>query len=135
MVPTLPVTPGPAAAGPLTGGQYVAHEPLQFDLDEVSGPNQYTVKPFALVSTFTPLIVAVFSAVPDAAAAGLEAALDELLPGLLVLADADPALGYPLALGLLEAVARVIQRLPNRVTIAGHTSATAGGGHHRIRIT
>jgi hypothetical protein len=113
MVPTLPVTPGPAAAGPLTGGQYVAHEPLQFDLDAVSGPNQYTVKPFASVSTFAPPIVAVFSAVLDAAAAGLEAALDELLPGLLVLAGDE---------------------VPHAAAIRA-TPARPAGAHHRIRIT
>ena len=41
----------------------VAHDPLQLDLVAVSGPNQYTVKPFALVSTFAPPIVVVFRAV------------------------------------------------------------------------
>jgi hypothetical protein len=60
----------------LTGGQNVAHEPLQFDVVEVSGANQYRVKPWALVSTVTPPIVVVFSALlldagaPEAAAAG-----------------------------------------------------------------
>jgi hypothetical protein len=37
---------------------------LQFDVDAVSGPNQYTVKPFAFVSTFTPPIAAAFRATP-----------------------------------------------------------------------
>ena len=32
---------------------------------------------------------------------------------------------------LLRAVAKVINQLPNRVTIAGHTSASAGGGQSR----
>jgi hypothetical protein len=60
----------------LTGGQNVAHEPLQFDVVEVSGANQYRVKPWALVSTAAPLIVVVFSALlldagaPEAPAAG-----------------------------------------------------------------
>jgi hypothetical protein len=41
---------------------------LQFDLVAVSGANEYTVKPLALVTTVTPLICAVFSAPPAAAA-------------------------------------------------------------------
>jgi len=40
IVPSLPVIPGPGAEGPLTGGQSVAHDPLQFDLAGVSGANQ-----------------------------------------------------------------------------------------------
>ncbi len=40
MVASLPVTPLPAVAGPLTGGQMAAHAPLQFDLVDVSGTNQ-----------------------------------------------------------------------------------------------
>jgi hypothetical protein len=48
----------------LTGGQIVAHEPLQFDLVLVSGANQYKVKPLALVSTVVPLMLAVLSALP-----------------------------------------------------------------------
>ena len=32
--------PWPGVAGPLTGGQNVAHEPLQLDLAGVSGANQ-----------------------------------------------------------------------------------------------
>jgi hypothetical protein len=62
IVVNVPVTPDPAVAGPLTGGQTVAQEPLQFDFVLVSGTNQYKVKPLALVSTFTPLTLAVFSA-------------------------------------------------------------------------
>jgi hypothetical protein len=81
----LPVTPAPAVAGPFTGGQYVAHDPLQLDLVAVSGSNEYTVKPLALASTFVPLIVVAFRAeleeVPGEAAAldGLLALLDVLL--------------------------------------------------------
>jgi hypothetical protein len=40
MVESLPVTPLPAVAGPLTGGQKLAHPALQFDLVDVSGTNQ-----------------------------------------------------------------------------------------------
>jgi hypothetical protein len=70
IVPSLPVTPGPAVAGPLAGGQTWAQLPLQFDLVLVSGTNQYRVKPLALVSTVTPFICVVFKAEPEAA--GLE---------------------------------------------------------------
>ena len=70
ITPSFPVTPGPAVAGPVTGGQNPAHEPLQLDLVAVSGTNQYSVKPLALVSTVTPPMFAVFRAVPDEPAAG-----------------------------------------------------------------
>jgi hypothetical protein len=43
------------------------------DAAEVSGANQYTVKPAALVSTAVPFIVALFSVVADEPAAGLDA--------------------------------------------------------------
>src|SRR4029077_199332 len=69
MVPNVPVTPA-AVAGPLTGGQFCAHAPLQFDLVGVSGANEYSVKPLALVSTAAPPMVAVFRP-PAVAAAGL----------------------------------------------------------------
>src|SRR5690348_14923595 len=65
MVPSVPVTPAPAVAGPLTGGQIRAQPPLQLDLVAVSGANQYKVKPAAFVTTAVPPIVAVFNAVPD----------------------------------------------------------------------
>jgi hypothetical protein len=42
---------------------------LQFDVVDVSGANEYSVKPLLLVSTVTPAIVAVFTVL--AAAAGL----------------------------------------------------------------
>jgi len=38
------------------------------DVVAVSGANQYRVKPWALVSTAAPLIVVVFTALPDTAA-------------------------------------------------------------------
>jgi hypothetical protein len=47
-------------------------EPLHFDVVEVSGTNQYRVKPLALVRTVAPPILAVFSA-PLVAAGALEA--------------------------------------------------------------
>lgn len=64
IVASLPVTPDPAVAGPLTGGQIAAHEPLQFDFVLVSGTNQYKVNPLALVTTVAPPTLAVFSALP-----------------------------------------------------------------------
>src|SRR5215831_820072 len=72
MVPSLPVTPAPAVAGPFIGGQYVAHEPLHFDVVEVSGANQYSVRPLALVRTVAPPILVVFSALALLAAGALE---------------------------------------------------------------
>src|SRR6476646_4345387 len=78
MVASLPVTPAPAVAGPFTGGQNVAHEPLHFDVVAVSGTNQYKVRPLPLVTTVAPPILAVFSALPPAAGA-LEAAPPELV--------------------------------------------------------
>src|SRR5580704_6251481 len=69
IVPNVPVTPA-AVTGPVTGGQFCAHVPLHFDAVDVSGANEYSVKPLLLVSTVTPPIVAVFT-VPAAAAAGL----------------------------------------------------------------
>src|SRR5215471_6769934 len=89
MVPSVPVTPLPAVAGPFTGGQICAQLPVQLDLLAVSGANQYRVNPCALVSTVAPLIVAVFSAVPDAP------------PGLLVLPalpEPDEELPHPAAI-------------------------------------
>ena len=69
MVPNVPVTPD-AVAAPVTGGQFCAHVPLQLDLVGVSGANEYSVKPLALVSTVAPPIVVVFR-LPVVAAAGL----------------------------------------------------------------
>jgi hypothetical protein len=65
---------------------------LQFDVVAVSGTNQYSVKPLALVSTVTPPRVAVFRAVPDELAvadAAAEAAADGL-PELLGVVDELP---------------------------------------------
>src|SRR6185437_13742113 len=77
MVPNVPLTPD-AVVGPLTGGQFCAHVPLQLDVVDVSGAKEYSVNPLAVVSTVAPPIVAVFRP-PAAAAAGL------LLPPLLLL--------------------------------------------------
>jgi hypothetical protein len=85
---------------------------LQFDLDAMPGPNEYTVKPSALVSTAAPLILAVFSAALDAAAAGLEAALGELLPLPDVLA---------------------MDEVPHAAAIRA-TPARPAGTNHRLRL-
>jgi hypothetical protein len=92
-VVSVPVTPGPAVAGPFTGGQYWTHPALQFEVVAVSGANEYSVKPLALVSTVTPPIVAVFRAVPDelaVAEAAAEAPAADGLPGLLGVVDELP---------------------------------------------
>ena len=90
MVPSLPVTPGPAVTGPVTGGQKVAHDPLQFDSVEVSGTNQYSVKPLELVSTCVPLMVALSTVFALALEAGAEAAgLPAPAAGVLA-ADEEP---------------------------------------------
>src|SRR5580700_9725969 len=81
MVPSVPVTPVPAVAGPATGGQYVAHEPVHLDVVEVSGTNQYSVRPAELVTTAVPLMVVMSSVVPLALEAGAVAGAE--LAGLL----------------------------------------------------
>jgi hypothetical protein len=110
IVVSVPVTPGPAVAGPFTGGQYVAHDPLQFDLVAVSGTNEYSVKPLALVSTVAPPIVAVFRAVPDE----------------LALAEAPAE--APAAGGLLELGGVAVDELPHAAAISA--TATSPKGAH-----
>jgi hypothetical protein len=113
MVPSVPVTPEPAVAGPFTGGQKVAHDPVHLDVVEVSGPNQYTVKPAEFVSTCVPLIVVLTSADPDVLAAGLDApAAGGLLLELAELPHAamvSTAAANPAALQIL----RMSQLLPS----------------------
>jgi hypothetical protein len=110
IVVSVPVTPGPAVAGPFTGGQYEAHAPLQFDLVAVSGTNEYSVKPLALVSTVAPPMVAVFRAVPD-----------EL--GLAGAAEEAPAAG-----GLLELEGVDVDELLHAAAISA--TATSPKGAH-----
>ena len=64
-MPSRPVTPCPAAAGPVAGGRICAQVPVHVDVVAVSGANGYRVKPWALVTTVTPLMLAVFSAASD----------------------------------------------------------------------
>jgi hypothetical protein len=60
--------PAAATAVPVTGGQYVAHEPVHFDLVRVSLANQYRVRPAAVASTVPLLVFIVLIAVVPAAA-------------------------------------------------------------------
>ncbi len=69
-MPSRPVTPAPAAAGPMTGGQCHAQLPVHLDVVEVSGANQYTVKPLESVSTVMPPILLVCRTVPATVGAG-----------------------------------------------------------------
>jgi hypothetical protein len=85
---------------------------LQFDVVEVSGTNQYSVKPFALVSRVAPPIFAVCSAVPDDPAAAAEVAAAD---GLL--APPEPA----------------DEVLPHAAAKSA-TAARPPGTHHRLRI-
>ena len=119
IVPSLPVTPAAAVAGPFTGGQYVAHDPLQFDLVAVSGANQYSVNPFALVSTVAPAIFVVFRAELDEPVAGVEAALDE-----------EP----PEAAGLDADEPDDPDELPHAAAIRA-IPARPAGAHHRLRMS
>ena len=54
---------------------------MHLDAVAVSGPNQYTVRPAALVSTVTPVICAVRNAFPDEAALLAAGAVEVALPG------------------------------------------------------
>jgi hypothetical protein len=58
MTPSLPVTPGPAVAGPSTGTKNSKQVPVHFDVVGVSNVYQYKTKPLEFVSTFVPLTVA-----------------------------------------------------------------------------
>ena len=83
IVPSVPVTPGPAVAGPFTGGQEVAQDPVHVEVVEVSVLAQYTVKPLASVTTGVPLMVMVIRVVP----AELEAEADAEVVGLLLVPE------------------------------------------------
>jgi hypothetical protein len=123
IVPSLPVTPEPAVAGPDTGGQYVAHEPVHFEVVEVSGANQYKVRPLAFVSTTFPLMVLMDSTVPAALDdAGLDgAALDGAG------SDVAAATGLPLP------VAAVLAELPHAATASATAASPVAPSIFRIR--
>jgi len=82
---------------------------LQFDVVEVSGANQYTVRPWALVSTVAPPIFAVFRA-------------DEP-----VLDDGAAADWLP------EPAWLPVDVLPHAAAISA-TAARPAGAHHLLRI-
>jgi hypothetical protein len=105
-----------AVTGPFTGGQYWAQAPLQLDLVEVSGANQYSVKPLALVSTFTPLIVVDFT---------IE--LDEPEPAAAALGEEPPP--EPPEPDVLDD-----PELPHAAATRA-TAASPAGAHHRLPIT
>jgi hypothetical protein len=65
---------------------------LHFEVVDVSGANQYKVKPLELVTTFVPLIVAVIRAELEAGVAA--AALLAGAAGLLLEADELPELPH-----------------------------------------
>jgi hypothetical protein len=88
---------------------------LQFDLVAVSGTNQYSVKPLALVSTVTPPILAVFRAVPDELALAEEAA------------EAPAAAGLPELLG-------VVDELPHAAAISATATSPRGAPITFLRI-
>ncbi len=66
---------------PFTGGQKLAHDPVRLDAVVVSGPNQYTVNPVALVSTVAPMIWVGRSVVPDEAALAAAGPVEVVLLG------------------------------------------------------
>ena len=80
----------------------------------VSGANEYTVKPLALVSTVTPPMVAVFRAVPEA----------------LAPAEGEEA---PAAGALLELAALGFAELLHAAVIIA-MAASAVGAHSLLRI-
>src|SRR6516165_4102947 len=85
-----------AVTGPLTGGQTVAHFPLHFEVVDVSGEKEYSVKPLALVSTIALPILAVFTLTAPAAGSlppeeAAEGVPDELQAARATAAAADAA--------------------------------------------
>lgn len=83
IVPSVPVTPDPAVAGPCTAGQEVAQDPVHVEVVEVSVLAQYTAKPLALVTTGVPLMVMAIRVVT----AELKAEADDEVAGLLLMPE------------------------------------------------
>jgi hypothetical protein len=112
----------------VTGGQNPAHEPLQLDLVAVSGTNQYSVKPLALVSTVTPPMFAVFRAVLDEPVAGDAAALDELPDPAEPPPDEHPHAAATTASAAMATAARPAgdRHLALRITYLASRAMTAG---------
>jgi hypothetical protein len=83
---------------------------VHFDAVAVSGANEYKVNPWALVTTLTPLIVAVFSAPDPAVPDGEAEALDDVpfpAPGLDELEHA----AAPIATAATPAAATALIRM------------------------
>jgi hypothetical protein len=107
--------PDAAIALPMTGGQYVAHEPLQLDLAGVSIANQYNVCPWALTSTVPMLVDLVEIVTVDAFELGG--------------ADEDDAAGADVGGGLDGG-----DEVPQAVSTAAAPAST-GTAHQRLRIS
>jgi hypothetical protein len=112
----------------VTGGQKWAHESLQLVLVAVSGTNQYSVKPLALVTTVTPPIFAVFRAVLDEPVAGDAAALDELPDPAEPPPDEHPHAAATTASAAMATAARPAgdRHLVLRITYLASRAMTAG---------
>jgi hypothetical protein len=114
IVLNVPITPD-SVTGPFTGGQYWAHDPLHLDFVEVSGANQYSVKPLALVSTVAPPIFAVFTT------------LDALVAAAPLL-DGGDELGVP-----PEPAGLFLTELPQAARVSA-AAARVVVTHHGLRI-
>jgi hypothetical protein len=84
---------------------------MHFDAVAVSGPNEYKVNPWALVTTLTPLIVAVFSAEPDPAAPDAEAETLDGVPLSAPLLDELEHAAAPIATVAAPAAATILIRM------------------------
>jgi hypothetical protein len=82
---------------------------VHFDAVAVSGANEYKVNPWALVTTLTPSIVAVFSAPDPAAPDGEAGALDDVPFPAPVLDELEHAVA-PIATAAIPAAASVLIR-------------------------
>jgi len=116
-------------AGPDTGGQYVAHWPVHFDVVGVSGTNQYKTNPAEFVSTAVPLIVFVVSAPPPELAAEPDAAA--LDPAGLGAAGLDAAAAA--ALPVPVAVAADPPELPHAASVSATAASPVAPNIFRIR--
>jgi hypothetical protein len=109
-----------AVALPRTGGQYDAHVPLQLDFAGVSMANQYSVRPWALVST-VPIFV-------------LRVAITTLRPAVVAGAEVEAgavACAWGVVLGAPEPPAA---ELPQAAIITT-APAAAGTAHQLLRIS
>jgi hypothetical protein len=102
----------------------VAQDPVHFDVVEVSGANQYKVKPAELVTTcWPPMVLTAKVAPPETPgleAAGLEAAADE-------------AALLPVAAGVLPAAVELLPELAHADTV--RAKAASAAAPHIFRIS